>query len=443
VIPRNVMRVLTVVHTYPPGASGGAEHRAERTCRALKALGHDVRVLSVHWSTGPGKRATVDGEYRGVAVRRLWVRSGGPASDSYDNPEVEAAIRALITHWRPDVVHQFSGYLTSSSVIAAADALGVPVVVSLTDYWWLCHRVTLIRATGRACEGPSPQMCALCQAQQRRRLRWPSRVAPTLVEALWRTAANLGAVPRATLERQRARRSVLATRLGRAHVLLAPSAYMAQVHRAHGVPAERLRVMRQGVEGVQRHPRPDAAGLRVGYLGQVKAHKGVDLLVEAWAELRQHGTPSLVIVGASAGEDDYRRGLMRRTRGWPEVEWHDAVGRDALWMTLAALDVLVVPSRWPENSPNVILEAQAVGLPVVGARLGGIPELIEEGVNGLLFEPDSAADLRRQLRRLIADPTLLERLRHGARPVRSVDDEVLELAGVYRTVAAATPSRDA
>jgi glycosyltransferase involved in cell wall biosynthesis len=433
------MRVLTVVHTYPPGATGGAEHRAERTCRALMSLGHEVRVLSVHWSPVRHEPPVYDEEYRGVAVRRLWLTDDPKPSAAYDNVEVATTTRTLLEQWRPDVVHQFSGYLTSSSVIATAEALGVPVVLSLTDYWWLCHRITLIRASGRLCTGPSPVMCALCQAQQRRRLRWPSRLAPALIEQLWRAAARLGAVSRGTIDQQRRRAAVLAHRLTRCRVLLAPSAYMAQVHRDHGLAAE-LRVMRQGVEGVQRHPRAEGRGLRVGYLGQVKPHKGVDVLLDAWAALRPEAGLSLAIVGPSSGEEGYRRRLERRTAGWPEVRWHEAVGREAVWTALAALDVLVVPSRWPENSPNVILEAQALGLPVVGARIGGIPELVEDEVNGLLFEPGSAADLGRQLRRLVGDPAMLARLRHGAHPVRSVEDEVRELADVYQRAVGQRPS---
>ena len=93
---------------------------------------------------------------------------------------------------------------------------------------------------------------------------------------------------------------------------------------------------------------------------------------------------------------------------------------------LAELDVLVVPSRWVENSPNVILEAQAMGVPVVGiATSAASPELVTHEQNGLLFETDNAADLARQLQRLLDDPGLAPpAVAARPPPLRTVEDEL-------------------
>jgi len=428
------MRVLTVVHSYPPGATGGAEHRAERTTRALHALGHDVRVLSVDWQATDGLPAAVDDAYRQIPVRRVWLTAGdrNPPRDAYDNPRVAAAVTALIGQWRPDIIHQYSGYLTSSAVVEAASALGVPVVLSLTDYWWLCHRITLVRTTGRVCQGPTPALCALCHAQRRRRVRWPSLATPQGFEMAWRWAGTLPIVMRsAAMAGQRARAALLMRRLDSFSLLLAPSAFLAGIYAHHGIEPSRVRVMRQGVEGVRHFDRRRSQALRVGYLGQIKRHKGVDLLIDAWSLLRERGTHQLSLFGPRPGEAQYRQRLERRSAGWPEVRWRDAVSRDELWTVLAALDVLVVPSRWAENSPNVILEAQAARVPVVGARIGGIPELVHHDINGLLFDPGSAADLARQLQRLADDPGLVDRLHEGSIAVRTVEDEARELVRLY------------
>ena len=433
------MRILIAVHSYPPGSVGGAEQRAERTARALHARGHQVRVLSVHRRRGASGPGVADETYRQIAVRRLWLTDEHePAfAESYDNAQVAATLRRLLDEWRPDLVHQFSGYLSSSAVVATSRALGIPVVVSLTDYWWLCHRVTLVRTLGEACGGASPPACALCRAQRRRRLRWPGRVAPRLLARAWRAADATRLTARvAGLEEQRRRSTLLGARLADAQLLLAPSEYVAAAYRRHGVDAARLRVMRQGVEGAQRLERTGTGGLRVGYLGQIKRHKGVDLLVDAWAGLRDSQAHRLTLVGSSAGEDAYRQQLQQRTAGWPAVSWQGALARDEIWSALSRLDIVVVPSRWAENSPNIILEAQAVGVPVVGARIGGIPELVAHRVNGLLFEPDDAADLAAQLHALIDEPGLLGSLRQAARPVRTVQDEVAELIRAYETLTA-------
>jgi glycosyltransferase involved in cell wall biosynthesis len=93
--------------------------------------------------------------------------------------------------------------------------------------------------------------------------------------------------------------------------------------------------------------------------------------------------------------------------------------------------VLVVPSLWPENSPLVIHEAFMHGVPVVGARTGGIPGLVTDGASGLLYEPFSVEGLRAALQRTIDDPALLQRLSNGVPAVKSIADDAREWDARY------------
>jgi glycosyltransferase involved in cell wall biosynthesis len=95
------------------------------------------------------------------------------------------------------------------------------------------------------------------------------------------------------------------------------------------------------------------------------------------------------------------------------------------------MDVLVVPSRWYENGPGVIFEAFAAGVPVVATDLGGMSEFVRPEKDGLLFGLEDHDDLARQLRRLLEEPGLLESLRAGIRPVKTVQENVDELETLY------------
>jgi glycosyltransferase involved in cell wall biosynthesis len=95
------------------------------------------------------------------------------------------------------------------------------------------------------------------------------------------------------------------------------------------------------------------------------------------------------------------------------------------------IDALVVPSLWPENSPLVIHEAFMAGVPVVGSRIGGIPELVTDGVSGFVFESGSAADLARALRRFIDRPQLVAELAAGAPPVKTMAEDADEWDATY------------
>src|SRR5439155_27163384 len=93
------------------------------------------------------------------------------------------------------------------------------------------------------------------------------------------------------------------------------------------------------------------------------------------------------------------------------VRMRGAMAHDRVADALASIDVLVVPSIWPENSPLVIQEAFLAGVPVVASRIGGIPEVVHDGRDGLLVQAGDPEDLHRGLMRLLEEPELLAALR--------------------------------
>src|SRR4029077_20120414 len=106
---------------------------------------------------------------------------------------------------------------------------------------------------------------------------------------------------------------------------------------------------------------------------------------------------------------------------------HGSVPHDRMPEHLNRLDVLVLPSVWLENSPLVIKEAFAAGLPVVTSDLGGMREKVRGEVDGLLFEPGNAPALAAQLRRLQSEPGLFERLRSGIAAPAAIEHDAAAL----------------
>jgi len=431
------MRILIAVHGYPPTHTGGAERRSQRTARYLSAHGDTVRVIAIEAvEAGEHETRHEDSNDAGVQLRRLWIGSNcttDPFVESWDNPLTARALDDAIREERPDVLHLFSGYLMSASVVRVARQHDIPIVVSLTDYWWLCHRITLICTDGSRCDGPSPVGCARCHAETRRRYRNPATVAPMLANVGWNAAGRWPVLgDRLGIPQQVDRATALRELLASADTLIAPSQYLADIYTQHGFGFGSIVVSRQGVD-VDRCPiRRESAELRVGYLGQIKPHKGVDLLLTAWGELAGDRPRRLTLFGSSAGEPAYGERIRRMCNALPDVNWAGEFKGASVWDVLADLDVVVVPSRWVENSPNVILEAQAVGVPVVGSQLGGVGELVRHGVNGLTFGVDDAVDLAHQLQRLLDEHGLLTTLRRHPIPFRTVDDEMGQLRLLYQ-----------
>ena len=136
--------------------------------------------------------------------------------------------------------------------------------------------------------------------------------------------------------------------------------------------------------------------------------KGPAVLLEAFNRLPR-GAASLTLYGPHAayhGDESYRARLESFLSN-PDVRLAGQVGHRSAPQALSEIDVLVVPSIWPENSPLVIREAFLAGVPVVASRIGGIPEIVEDGVNGFLFGPGDVPDLHRLMLRLIETPSLL------------------------------------
>jgi len=112
--------------------------------------------------------------------------------------------------------------------------------------------------------------------------------------------------------------------------------------------------------------------------------------------------------------------------------------RDAVETVYGEMDVLVIPSIWLENSPLVIHEAFMAGVPVVGARIGGIADLVKDGVNGLLYAHDSSKDLAQTLTTLATDRVLLDRLRRHRTAVPSIADDAQAWETEYERLAGAS-----
>lgn len=434
------MNILLAVHHYPPRYKGGGEETARRLARGLIERGHRVRVVCVERiDEGPAEGAAATDElFEGVPVRRLAFdlrRAPDRFRWEYDNPWVAAQIRRLIAEERPDVLHLVGGYLLSGSVLRVARECEVPAVVRLTDFWFLCPRTTMLRSDGTLSGPPIDAVrCARCLGEESRRYRLPARLLPFAADLLWR-------LRRQPASRTRARLAFLLDALDGASAVLSPSQFLHNTYVAAGVDRARIHFVRQGImlpdDGQREAP---AGSLRLGYLGQIAPLKGVDVLLRA-VRLLPDVRLTLSVYGDLGVDPNYAARLRRLAAGDPRIRLmgtYQDYGR--LSNALRAIDALVVPSVWYENSPNVILEAYAHGIPVIASDLGGMAELVRHEESGLLFRPGDARDLARQIGRLASEPSLLGVLASGVPPVKTSAEEIDEHEGWYRRVVGAPPA---
>ncbi|HEX2908936.1 MAG TPA: glycosyltransferase [Phototrophicaceae bacterium] len=432
------MRILIAVHGFPPTHSAGAERRAERMAHWFIANGHDVEVFAIEKLDEPGFR--VESTYQdGMLIHRLFydVSEGDdPFRNLYDYAPLGAALREILKRQRFDLVHIVSGYLLGGQVVEAAHDFGLPVVLTLTEYWFMCARLNLIQATNKLCAGPERnEKCTRCLMEYKRRYRIPSQATPKLMDFVW-SLMHLTPVTSAMSQAVDRRQFVLREALDAVDLVICPSQYLIDKFSEFGFNTERYLFVRQGL-ATPANSRPNrerqpGEPLRIGYVGQIKPHKGVDLLIEAVIGLLQQGQPvSLNLWGTETEAPEYVATLKKLSAAYSAIRWNGRYLGPKVWEVLADFDALVIPSRWYENSPNAILEAFEMRIPVVATRLGGMAELVEHEKSGLLFELDNAADLRVQLQRLVTEPDLLNQLRSGIPPVKTIHEEMQEILVQY------------
>jgi glycosyltransferase involved in cell wall biosynthesis len=434
------MRLVLAIHHFLPAFHAGSEQHAYQVVREMHRRGYDVRVVCIERiDADSGAEITwQDDVYDDLPVRRLsfnLAAAPDPRRWEYDNPLIGDHLRTFLSEVRPDVLHLFSGYLMTGQALHAAYQLAIPTVVTLTDFWFLCPRITLLQSNGGLSAPPfDPVTCARCLGEEQRRYRLPGRFFPRAMRWFWSLRRDR---VRALAERQK----FLGDTLQQVDRLLAPSEFLRNLFIAQGIPPSRIDLCRQGIavppDLGTRAPRLRRLPLQIGYIGQLAEQKGVDVLIAAMRRLAD-APITLRLYGNPNQFPAYTARLRQLAGHDPRIElagtYRGAAERRAV---LDSFDVIVVPSVWYENNPMSINEALGHGLPVVTSNLGSMPEAVSDGINGLLFRRGDDADLARQLRRLVDEPDLLARLQAGITPRPSVADEVNQVTRVYQQLLAA------
>jgi glycosyltransferase involved in cell wall biosynthesis len=362
------MRILHLNAFYPPIIEGGAERFVAMLAETQARHGHEVSVVTLGKHTEPAH------ERNAVLIHRIahgnlywlseWPKYPSPIRYAHKlfsgwNPIVRRRVGRIIESFCPDIInsHCMVGFPVDCWKEAAKR--GVPVVHTLHDFGLFCRNANAFRC-GQICQG----VCFLCRvvnAPKRSYSRYLSAVVGISNDVLKRhcDVGFFGKIP--TL-----RRTIIRN--------MSPLEIKARPARSTEVP------------------------FRIGFIGRIIPDKGLQVLLQAVKMLPRHGW-NLLIAGKVYPPLDLKT-LQAEAGGLP-VQWLGFVQPEEFYQQI---DLLVVPSVWPEPSGMVIHEAFANAVPVIASRLGGITDLIDDGVTGWLFEPGDVVGLSKMLE---------ERLRTG------------------------------
>lgn len=447
------MRILFVSNFYPPLSWGGVEFYTHGIARELQQRGHPVQVICAgDWDKGPRHlNAVMDEIYEGIPVRRLnmnWAKAPNPFSYLYDNPIAANELRRLIADFRPDMLHVTSCSNLSTSVIFAAKQRGIPVVLTLADFWFICPRSTLLHADGHICNAQvSAWECTRCLAWRSRIYRWSRALLPDVQKPLLTKIGQQLWISRkrgfiGMIGDMEERRRTLSRAFAQVDVILSISHYVKEMFTHSGqLPGDNIRVHEWGLPAAQ-VTRTDQQAItartppmRIAYFGRIVPSKGVHILIQAFNQL--HGDVTLDLHGSSDGNSSaYDVQLRTLTDGDSSIHFSGIYEPADAVRFMASYDVIVVPSVVPETYNLVAREALLAHTPIVASNVGAIPDAVWHDRNGLLVEPNDISALAAALQRLVNDPSLRVRLANGPRAIKTLGQEMVELIEIYREVTA-------
>lgn len=405
---------------YGWAEEGGGTILPRQIAKALVRRGHRVTVIYTPSQTRPDKPAyhVESGEEEGVQLFAIYNRPAifydmeHPEREA-DDPHMRRIIAQLVSEVRPDIVHYHSLLNFSTGIAAEIKQAGVPSIFTSHNYWPICPRMYLFQEDLTLCSGPSEDgsKCAVC---------------------LGRPDQTGGYAQRADSGRQMLNRWV--------DRHLAVSHRVKDLYAGSGHDASRIHVLQQqpetvewlwekagsrrALEGVLARP------LKVGFIGSLLPQKGVHVLVRALQSFsRDQIEGHLFGSGPKAYED-----MLHEIDAKDLVKFHGRYDVQQLPELLKHVDVVVIPSIWEDCAPLVVAEALAARCPVVGSRIGGIPDFVDEGKTGFLVDPRNAPGLASALFQFVRDPGLLGRMQRNILAPRGFDAYLDELVGHYHDV---------
>lgn len=397
------MRITYIVHGYPPSEHAGTEQHTALLVEAMKNLGHTVQVISATRSIGHPHLHIIENPIENI-VRIVNNIPSRPLSASEIDKNVAHIITSLVDKFAPDIIHiQHIQFLSSSLRFSQ------PTIYTLHDAWlWCPSGGTLLQLPQKnRCTGPSPEKCPSCYAHWQPK---PSTTAftllkiaeklhpyisPTTLHQLWKKLPPRLREPIAkekhntaspeTAEHFQRRQDTMLEFASHMQVLVSPSFFLQ--HQAHTQGISTIRVIAHGV-----HVPSNITGSHIGgqgfvYIGTMRQHKGPQIIDTAYNKafpnkdipLRFYGDGPITVSNPT----------------------HPAVSREKVFSLLQHADYLVLGSIWPENAPLIILEARAIGCPIIAPNIGGIPEILENNKDGFLYKVGDIDDLAETMQRAL------------------------------------------
>lgn len=378
------MRILLVNKFHY--LKGGSEKYYFDLGRLLKENGHQIAFFSM---SGMKDIKTGEKEY---FVESVDLNSNNKlkALDVIYSKENKKRMQKAIEDFKPDIVHvnNFQRQL-SASILDAIKEKNIPIVYTAHDLQAICPAIIMLDSQKKICEECKKGKYSNCIKKK--------CIKSSTLKSI------LGAIEGDYYRRKK----IYTKRIDR---IITPTHFYKEKLVQDGIPEERIEFIPNFIdtEEYQLECQDEGYGL---YFGRLATEKGVLNLIEAFGKLK---TGKLLIAG-DGPEKEVIQEMIEKKHMQDRVQLLGFLNVEEMRERIRKCRFVVVPSMWYENCPYSIMETLAIGKPVIGANIAGIPELVKDSENGLLYEPNNAEELAQKMKRLLEDKELAEKLGKNAK----------------------------
>jgi len=445
------MRILQVTHGLPPQSMGGTEMY---TYSLSKELSKRHKVFVFHRVNDLHKKEYTLDHYQLDNVDIFTVnntfRRYESFIDTYNSIHIAEKFPLILEKIRPDVVHIQHLLYLDTGIINEVKKRNIPLFFTLNDYWLICPQGQLLKDNSYPCANRDNYECIDCVSYQliiNKNIFNAHYILKNILPGyffqlikkfyLSRSKSLLlsqGMGINLIKERSLHMKNVSSC----IDCFIAPSRFIKSKFVESEIPGGKILFLNYGfnLENFKDQLMVSSKRIRFGFIGSFIPAKGVHILIQAFNKI-DYKDAELKIYGRAASYKslltDYLRYLKRISRN-KNIRFMGGFDNMDAAKVFSEIDVLVVPSIWYENSPLVIQEAFAAKTPVIASRIGGIPELIEEGVNGILFEPGNVDDLCSELTSFINNPALIKEIKANIKPPKTIEEHAKEIEGIYKNI---------
>lgn len=391
------MKILKVIHGYPPRYNAGSEVYSQTLCQGL-ADAHEVHVFTRQENNfEPDYKLHTEIDPSDPRILLHVINMPKTRNQTrYRHEEIDRLFSDLLTRIQPDVIH--IGHLNhlSTSILEGVKKKNIPLIYTLHDYWLMCPRGQFIQRNSeipwQICDGQDDEKCA--QKCFKGFFSGASNEAETDHEYWTRWVGN-------RMDHIRAIAPLV-------DCFIAPSQYLLERYRDDfGLEESKLVYMDYGFDcdRLKGRIRKEGEPFVFGYIGTHIPAKGIQNLIHAFSHIKYEC--KLRIWGRPREETQNLKNIIST---FPmsiqdRIEWKTEYrNQEIVTDVFNHVDAIVVPSIWVENSPLVIHEALQVRLPVITADVGGMSEYVHHEKNGLLFAHRDSVSLAHQMERLVKNP---------------------------------------